>query len=38
MELLLRNGTIVNEGEVFKGSIVISGERISRIIRESSHG
>ena len=34
MDLLLRNGTIVNEGEVFKGSIVISGERISRIIRE----
>ena len=35
MDLLLRNGTIVNEGEVFKGSIVISGERISRIIRET---
>ncbi|MBR5073631.1 MAG: amidohydrolase family protein [Bacteroidales bacterium] len=35
MDLLLRNGTVVNEGEVFKGSIVICGERISRIIREA---
>ena len=35
MNLLLKNGTIVNEGEVFRGSIVIIGERISEIIRES---
>lgn len=33
--LLLKNGTIVNEGEVFRGSIVICDERISEVIRES---
>ena len=33
--LLLKNGSIVNEGEVFKGSIVIAGEYISQIIRLS---
>jgi len=35
--LLLKNGTIVNEGEVFKGSIVISGEYIDQVIRESDY-
>ena len=31
--ILLKNGTVVNEGEVFRGSIVISGDRISGIFR-----
>ena len=36
MALLLRNGTIVNEGEVFSGSLIIEGERIKSVLRESS--
>ncbi len=34
--LVLKNGTIVNEGEVFIGSVLVSGERISRIVRRSA--
>ncbi len=35
--LLLKNATIVNEGETFKGSIVVSGEYIDQIIRQSDY-
>ncbi|MBD79298.1 MAG: dihydroorotase [Crocinitomicaceae bacterium] len=34
MTLLLKNGTLVNEGEVFKGSILVEGNYIKQIIRD----
>ena len=33
MRTLIQGGTIVNEGEVFAGSVIIEGETISRIIK-----
>ncbi|MBR4438699.1 MAG: amidohydrolase family protein, partial [Bacteroidales bacterium] len=36
MRLLLKNGTIVNEGSCFKGSLLIEDEFIKEIIPESS--
>ena len=35
MVTLIKNGTIVNEGLSFAGSLLIEGSRISKIIRES---
>lgn len=35
MCVLIQNGTIVNEGESFKGHLVVDGERISQVIRDS---
>lgn len=35
MVTLIKNGTIVNEGLSFAGSLLIEGNRISKIIRES---
>lgn len=35
MNILIKNGTIVNEGLSFKGSLLIEDQRISRIIKES---
>lgn len=32
--LLIHNAEIVNEGESFRGSILITGERITDIVRE----
>lgn len=36
MNILIKNGTIVNEGLSFKGSLLIENERISQIIKESA--
>jgi len=33
MSILVKNATIVNEGEIFNGSVIIEGERVSKIIR-----
>ena len=41
MSTLIRNATIVNEGEIFDGSVIIEGERISKVLRgkeEEQHG
>jgi dihydroorotase len=35
-DLFLKNATIVNEGDVFKGHLIISDGKISRIIREET--
>lgn len=35
MNILIKNGTIVNEGLSFKGSLLIEDDRISQIIKES---
>lgn len=34
MKTLIKNAIIVNEGEVFKGSIVINGNRIAEVLHE----
>ena len=36
MVTLIKNGTIVNEGLSFEGSLLINGERIEKIIKASS--
>ncbi|MCB0402059.1 MAG: dihydroorotase [Flavobacteriales bacterium] len=35
MKTLLKNATIVNEGQIFKGHVLIDGERIAKVIRET---
>ncbi len=34
MDLLLKNATVVNEGQTFRGSVVVRGERISQVLRQ----
>ncbi len=33
MSLLIKNATIINEGERFKGSVIVEGERIKTVIK-----
>lgn len=34
MKTLLKNATIVNEGQIFKGHVLIEGERIAKVLQE----
>lgn len=36
MKTLLKNATIVNEGQIFKGHVLIEGERIAKVLQENS--
>ena len=37
MKTLICNATLINEGESFRGSLLISGERIESVIRGDHH-
>lgn len=35
MKILIKNGTVINEGRIFNGSVLIDGDRIAEIIEEN---